>query len=286
MRLLDRLFSRRTPPPSPTLARDPWFWSHYDDAASIVLSLVGKHVLSSGQRAVDFGCGDGITACGVASRTAADIFGVDLYRTFGQLPSFLEKNLGAPALPGNLHFRQNEAGQPLPFPDAFADLVYSWSVFEHLSDASQVLGELGRILKPGATLFIQVEPLFYSPFGSHLQRLVAEPWAHLLHPEEEYLGIALAAEDHVEESERDTMYLTNTFDGVKRQLVEEYRQLNRITVDELAGLVRERGFEIVEDRRFRVEGLSPAQRLLDAYPSDVLLTNQIVIIATRKGASG
>jgi hypothetical protein len=151
-----------------------------------------------------------------------------------------------------------------------------------VSNASQVLGELRRILKPGATLFIQVEPLFYSPFGSHLQRLVAEPWAHLLYPEDEYLGMAQSAENHIGAAEQDTMYRTNTFDGVKTQLVDEFRQLNRITADQLAGLVGDSGFEIIEDKRFQVEGLSPPSRLLETYSRELLLTNQIVIIARRK----
>ena len=62
--------------------RDPWFWSHYQDAASIVLSLVPKDYFSEGRAVVDFGCGDGATTLGVANAVQADVVGVDLFKTF------------------------------------------------------------------------------------------------------------------------------------------------------------------------------------------------------------
>ena len=73
--------------------KDPWFWSHYNDAANVILELAPKTALGAGCRVIDFGCGDGITACGVASRVDAEVFGVDLYETFLRLPSYLESNL-------------------------------------------------------------------------------------------------------------------------------------------------------------------------------------------------
>jgi hypothetical protein len=45
---------------------DPWFWSHYRDAARIVRTLVPPPYFSRGKNIVDFGCGDGATALGIA----------------------------------------------------------------------------------------------------------------------------------------------------------------------------------------------------------------------------
>jgi len=169
----------------------------------------------------------------------------------------------------------------LPFPDRFADLVYSWSVFEHLADVAGILSELRRILKPDGLLFLQIEPLFYSAFGSHLQRLVPEPWAHLTYSEEEFIALAQAASDNVCAAEQDTLYRTNAFEDVKNYLIQEYRKLNRIKPEELAAALAVEGFEIVTERRFAVEGVAPSATLLARYSSELLMTNQIVLIARR-----
>jgi ubiquinone/menaquinone biosynthesis C-methylase UbiE len=260
---------------------DPWFWSHYDDVAAIVLSIVSNESLAAGRRIVDFGCGDGIAALGVASRIEGVVTGIDLHRTFARLPEYIAKNLGDRPIPANLRFLQNELGKALPLGDSTVDLVYSWSVFEHLADVPGVLAELYRILKPRGTLFIQIEPLYYSPFGSHLQRLVAQPWAHLLFTEDEYLRMATSASDCVTEEEQDTLYRTNQFEDVKRYLVGEYKSLNRITAEELIAMVTCAGFEISMQRLLKAEGLVPDPRLLSRYSEDLLMTNQVVLMARK-----
>ncbi len=261
---------------------DPWFWSHYRDAASIVVSLVPASCLSNGKLVVDFGCGDGAMALGIASRIAARVIGVDLYTSFSSLPGMAERNLGLDRFPTNLAFEQVQHGHALPFEDATVDLVYSWSVFEHLADVEGTLAEMSRIVRPGGGLFIQIEPLYYGPFGSHLGRLVPQPWAHLLHEEDEFLRIAARAHDRVPEDEKDVLYRTHAFDELKRHLVDEYLRLNRITADKMLNLVGRAGFRIEESRRIAAEGLEPDVRLLEKYPLDLLMTNQIVLTATKE----
>ena len=260
---------------------DPWFWSHYDDVPDIVLSIVPPECVRQGCSIVDFGCGDGIATLAMASRVPAAVRGVDLYATFNHLPDYAEKNLGSRALPANLSFRQADAGRPLPFENGSADLVYSWSVFEHVADVRHALAESHRISKPGATLFIQVEPLFYGPFGSHLQRLVDEPWAHLLYEEDEFLRRAGVAEDHVPLAEQDSLYRDHAFEEMKGHLLAEYRSLNRIRAEDLIAEVKRAGFEIVSTRLIEPDGVTPDRRLLDKYPRDLLMTNQIVVLARR-----
>jgi len=260
---------------------DPWFRSHYEGAAGIVLDLVPADCFAKGRTAVDFGCGDGATTLGVAEHVEADVLGLDLYLTFLHLPDLAQKNLGTPVLPSNLAFRQTRLGEPLPLADASVDLVYSWSVFEHVADVPGVLAELARITKPGAVLFIQVEPLFYGPYGSHLQRLVDEPWAHLRLGEEEFLRRAAAAQDEVPEHEKDTLYRDHSFAELKRYLLGEYRSLNRITAEELIRSVSATGFEIAVPRLIEAEGVVPDACLLEKYPRELLLTNQIVLTARK-----
>jgi ubiquinone/menaquinone biosynthesis C-methylase UbiE len=261
--------------------RDPWFWSHFDDAAGVVLSLVPKELVGEGRTVLDFGCGDGITALGVASRIKAHVVGLDLDEaSFKQLPRFSGENVGTEILPANLAFRVNALDKPFPIPNGSVDFIYSWSVFEHLSNPSFVLGEFRRILKPGGSLLIQIEPLFYSPFGSHLQRLVDEPWAHLLYSEDEFLRRAQEAQDKVALGQQDALYRTNAFEDVKRYLIGEYKTLNKITADDLLKQVVTAGFEVVLHRNFLVD-LTPPIALLAQYPKESLLTNEIVLVLRR-----
>lgn len=268
--------------PASSAANDPWFWSHYRDAANIVLSLVPSSCFESGRNVVDFGCGDGAMALGVASRTEARVVGVDLYKTYLRLSVLAKENLGTERLPATLAFEQTTLGAPLPFAAGSIDLVYSWSVFEHLADAAGTLAEFTRIVRHGGRLFIQIEPLYYGPFGSHLRRLVAEPWAHLLHDADDFLRMAAGARDTVPDEEKDILYRTHAFDELKAHLLDEYRSLNRITADELVRLVRRAGFRIEESRRIAEEGLRPDPRLLERYPLELLVTNQIVLVAVKE----
>lgn len=294
MTFLSRLLGRRSAAKAPVpgaiaqpasapseCVADPWFRSHYEGAAGIVLDLVPAECFARGRTVVDFGCGDGATTLGVASRVEAGVIGIDLYLTFLHLADLALKNLGMRVLPANLAFRQTRLGEPLPLADESVELVYSWSVFEHVADVPGVLAELARITKPGGVLFIQVEPLFHGPYGSHLQRLVAEPWAHLRHGDEEFLRRAAAARDEVPEHEKDTLYRDHSFEELKRHLLREYRGLNRITAEELIGLVSAAGFEIAATRLIEAEGMVPDAELLEKYPRELLLTNQVVLTARR-----
>jgi ubiquinone/menaquinone biosynthesis C-methylase UbiE len=260
---------------------DPWFWSHYDDVPNIVLSIVPPEYVQRGRSVVDFGCGDGVATLGMASRVAAKLCGVDLYTTFNHLPAYAQKNLGTASIPANLSFVETKLGEPLPFSGRSVDLIYSWSVFEHVADVPGVLAEMHRVARPGAALFIQVEPLFFGPFGSHLQRLVDQPWAHLLHEEREFLEMAAASDDHVPLAEQDTLYRDHAFEELKRHLLSEYKSLNRIRADELLAAVSNAGFAITSSRLIKAEGVVPDPRLLEKYPLDLLMTNQIVILARR-----
>jgi SAM-dependent methyltransferase len=60
----------------------------------------------------------------------------------------------------------------MSFPDSTFDLVYSFSVFEHLPDPVAVLGESIRVLRPGGVLSISVH-LYSSEGGCHDLRIFA-----------------------------------------------------------------------------------------------------------------
>lgn len=254
--------------------QDPWFYSHFVTAANQVGRHLARFVDLRSARVLDFGCGDGYMALGMLRFNPQAIVGVDLNPAYRHLPEPAGKYLNMNEIPGNLKFQQVREGEPLPFKDGAFEAVYAWSVFEHVSDLSQVLHELYRVLKVGGILFIQIEPLYFSPFGSHLQRLIPEPWAHLELPEEVLLKRVMTAEDQVATVEKDLAYQSLDFDTYKQFLLNEYRQLNRLT---MRGLIDVTGkyFKTIEQQRFRAYPYSPALQLLARYSEADLLTNEI-----------
>lgn len=72
----------------------------------------------------------------------------------------------------------------LPFASATFDVVYSFSVFEHLEHPELVMKELARVLRPGGFAFVSVH-LYAAEGGCHDMRLFAGDragiplWAHL-----------------------------------------------------------------------------------------------------------
>ncbi len=66
-----------------------------------------------------------------------------------------------------------------PLPDSTFDLVFLDSVLEHAGDPAQVLQESARVLQPGGWMFISF-PLYYGPFGGHIDDYIRIPWFHLL----------------------------------------------------------------------------------------------------------
>ena len=260
--------------------QDPWFDAHFHGVATRICTDNMLPDYRKDATILDFGCGDGINSAGVATRTAASVIGVDITRAFDTLHDTLrQKHIGHPP---NLSFVQSRPGGPLPFPDDHFDLVCSWSVFEHVTDVSSVLVDLLRVTRPGGALYVQIEPLFHGPYGSHLRRLVDQPWAHLLMDEETFLDMARSAHDNVAAPEQDILYRNNEFERVKNYLLGEYRSLNRITAEELLQAIADAGFSIESGIIIKVGNLTPPQRLVEQYGSELLLTNEILVCARKR----
>lgn len=60
------------------------------------------------------------------------------------------------------------------------NLVYMRNVCEHILHIEDAFAEYYRILKPGGRIINCFCPLFYSPFGAHLQDALKVPWGHLV----------------------------------------------------------------------------------------------------------
>lgn len=219
--------------------------------------LAGKDVL-------DFGCGEATTALGVLlTQHARRVVGVDVMPDMRMCATNALEQLGMEKLPPNLDLRQVTPGELHDPSDKF-DIIYSWSVFEHIEWEllPGIIQLLHSALKPGGKVFIQIAPLYFSLDGGHLLEWVQEPWGHLTNQHNVYLRKLHAACS----SEQQYEALRSMFET-----------LNRLTAGQLIEFFMLGGFRVLEQYRSdRVEDIP--QKLLDVYNSEVLLNEQVVIL--------
>jgi hypothetical protein len=226
---------------------------------------------------LDFGCYDGITGLGLLLRHRwKRVIGVDIDPGFDALPRLASEQIGVQRLPAGLQFRRISPGESLAVASR-VDAIMSWSVFEHIDRRllDAVVADFHSALVPGGHCFVQIDPLYYSPQGSHLGRFAAEPWAHLRMADEELERFVMAATPGtVPAGEMTEQFRAMPFDEYKRFIFRHYRELNRITADELLALFGRNGFELLWQKRRRTPEPVPAE-LAGRYDDDLLTTCEI-----------
>lgn len=212
--------------------RPEWFDERFDRAASEIIEFFGTEFLSlAGREVADIGCGDGIIDLGVHRRTGPKrLVGFDREPVDRSLLSRLARERGhAPELPSGLDFRTSRAEELDADPASF-DLAFSWSAFHLFDDPSQAIAEIHRVLRPGGVLMVRLYPFYHSPHGSLLEPWFPDGFAQLLHQPEE-----IAARVRCD---------PGTQPEWAEHLLESFAALNRLTLEELGGLLRGGGFRI------------------------------------------
>jgi 2-polyprenyl-3-methyl-5-hydroxy-6-metoxy-1,4-benzoquinol methylase len=261
---------------------NPAFRSRFLIEYRSVSEWVAKHLDLSNASVLDFGCGQGIAALRFAlQHSQTQVHGIDVREGFNELQKQSRNQLGLEELPGNLHFATSVSDE-LPYDSEQFDLVYAWSVFEHvdLSKIDGVISELKRILKPSGLLFVQVEPLFFSARGAHLEPLLTEPWVHLRNSQEELKKMLFAAT--MEFGEKNPAREKTRLKNMQEYQWEQYKNLNRITGDQLIEVFSTIGLEVVREHRTR-EKIAPPEQLLKTHSEEVLTNNQILILFRKSG---
>lgn len=257
---------------------DAVFRGKFETCVQIFRNWVSPVRSLEGATILDFGCGDGVMALGICLQLGgAHVIGVELTPDFSGLGEAAERILGLDALPSNLELHllapgQRIAGRFRP------DVVFSWSVFEHVSRESldEVVLDLHDALAPGGHAFVQVAPLFYSARGSHLFGIVDEPWEHLRTQEDRLRARVLEAS-----LPADSRLTPDEYERHKTQAWSCYETLNRLTADELIELFRRNGFELVSEYRTLCEE-QPGAELLSVHGESVLRTEQVVALFRRR----
>jgi SAM-dependent methyltransferase len=256
---------------------DEWFASHFRYAADVVHQALSPVLDPASSTLLDFGCYDGITGLGLVLRHRwRRVIGVDIDPGFEALPRLAREQLGLPALPSALEFRRIEPSESLDCLDR-VDAIMSWSVFEHVERSllDRVVAGFHDVLRPGGYCFVQIDPLYYSPQGSHLGRFATQPWAHLLMEDDELERFVMAAEPGTVPADEITeQFRSMSFDEYKRFIFRHYQELNRITADELLALFEGNGFELRWEKRRRTDEPVPA-KLAGRYDRELLATCEI-----------
>ncbi len=127
-------------------------WSEtYDEDANRTRDLAGRALREAPLRGlagdvVELGCGTGENTGWLAER-ARSLVAVDFSE--GMLRKAREKVAAA-----NVVFLAHDLLQPLPLPEASADLVAVVLVLEHLPVVAPVVTQAARLLRPGGELFV------------------------------------------------------------------------------------------------------------------------------------
>ncbi len=122
-----------------------------EDQARLALDLIdGRRALEPADAVLEVGCGLGQYLAAAAERVE-HLAGVDVSLAALVLT---RKRLGRPGL-----LVAAEA-EHLPFPDGAFAAAMAADVLEHLEDPGQALAEMGRVLKPGAPLFLSTPNRF------------------------------------------------------------------------------------------------------------------------------
>ncbi len=243
------------------------FLTKFETVPKTVQQWVGEYRSLDGADILDFGCGEGVAALGMALQfDVKRVTGVDIMPDPERCLPLAKQQLGLDKLPENLTLHRVQPGSLCDAEERF-DCIYSWSAFEHVDQRliDQTLRLLRKALKPGGFFFVQAAPLYHSSEGSHLFHKIPQPWGHLLMQHNAYYDALAAACADAEEL---------------RSLWSTYRTLNRLVAEQLLDKLREHHFEILKTYITRNE-LQPPEILRKIYRDDVLMTEQIVALSRK-----
>ena len=252
------------------------FQTNFDYVPDILFNWTKSYLTGKSSSILDFGCGNGIAALRLAIEDSSSVvYGCDVTQAFSILEALAFKNLEIEELPKNLYFQQI-SGVGIPFEPAQFDLIYSWSVFEHIdiNIMDEVIVDIRKRLKNDGVLFIQIDPLYYSAKGSHLIHLQNVPWIHLI-----------KQHNHLKETFFKTDDSNTQVNLSKEFFWDEYKKLNKITVDSLIGKFEKHGFCVVRKQLMKCDTPIP-EFLQNVYQVDALRTYGVILLLQKEGNLG
>ncbi len=250
-------------------SKTPWFRARTYHEYGSMWPMLRTLVNFDQSRILDFGCGAlPIASASIALRhPEAEVYGSDVVDADLASLNKVLKHEATAEVPPNLHLIRVP---PSCLPETLGsfDLIYSWSVFEHifvhhLYDCFRVIRDR---LKDEGVFFFQIGGIYFSDKGSHLDEFFPnEPWHHLVRSLDELHQGVFASDRALESRERHW-----------RQFIE----LNRLSIDDFLDIAQSAGLKLVREERLRTDR-DPPPRLLRIYTSDALKCFEIRAIFMR-----
>lgn len=228
-----------------------------------VRSLVSLHKADI----LDFGCGAlPVAAASFALRyPEARVTGTDIEPIQHAATEAALQNFASMSVPQNLRLLQ-VAPSTLPEIGKF-DLIYSWSVFEHIaaSDIEKCFSLIRERMKDNGVFYFQIGGLYFSHNGHHLSNYSKLPWIHLRHSISELHDLVFSSQHEASKKEREW---------------KQFIELNRLTTNAFIETAEKAGLKLVWQERLKAGGMPP-NGLLDVYTEEVLITSEIRAIFSR-----
>ncbi len=124
-----------------------------------------------GKRVLDYGCGDGFQSVAAAKAGAREVLGVDISEARLGFARDLKRVNGA----DNVEFAKRISGT--------YDVVLSLDAIEHFVAPEENMLEMKSALTKGGRIFATFGPLWFAPFGHHMNFFARVPWLNLLFSE-------------------------------------------------------------------------------------------------------
>lgn len=258
--------------------------SNFNLVPHVINNVLSEFMDLKGSTILDFGCGSGIQTLGLAHHLSPErVVGIDIIDFFKDIEKFAADAGWHNKIPECLSFVQIKPGDILDL-GFRPDCIVSWSVFEHIQFnlLPGIFRDHYNLLSNGGYIFLQIDPLYFAPFGSHLSSWIAEPWAHLRY-QTNVLQEMLYSSGQNPEMEGILTRTENDRQSEKEKLGPWscYSTLNRITVPHLIRIAEDAGFAIVKKNLGRTD-LVPDENLLEVYHEDVLRTEGVELVMRKK----
>jgi SAM-dependent methyltransferase len=182
MSLAERILLRFSHPPveHTQAAQAEGGWT--PEGATTLLRKVFPGLLDavSGARVLDFGCGTGQQAVALAELGAGEVVGLDVNERWLEAGERLAARRGV----RNVRFARAVSQLGGPF-----EVIITQNSMEHFPSPGDTLLQMARALAGGGTIYVTFCPLWYTPYGAHMQHIIPIPWVHLLFPERAIMAV-------------------------------------------------------------------------------------------------
>lgn len=244
-------------------AKAGWFRARTLHEHGVIARSVRPLLKLDNIRILDFGCGEvPLAAASFALRyPKSQVYGTDIVQPSWQRVNDALRTEASLSSPDNLVLRATPPSTLPPDIGPF-DLIYSWSVFEHIPAAAirDCFSLVRKKLHKDGLFYFQIGGLYFSPDGPHLSQYLKRPWDHLTLSISELHELVLG----------DTSRSPHSNQSAWRQFVE----LNRLTSDDFVAAAKEAGLTLVWSETLN-DAREPPEALLKVYHHNALKTMEI-----------